>query len=63
MMIGKNMMPRDDQTQFNISVRLPEGSSLAATTTTASEAIHAGAQLLHDGVRAVPVVHARAGTP
>jgi HAE1 family hydrophobic/amphiphilic exporter-1 len=32
MMIGKNMIPRDDQSQFNISVRLPEGSSLAATT-------------------------------
>jgi HAE1 family hydrophobic/amphiphilic exporter-1 len=32
LMIGKNMIPRDDQSQFNISVRLPEGSSLAATT-------------------------------
>jgi HAE1 family hydrophobic/amphiphilic exporter-1 len=32
MMIGKNMIPRDDQSQFSISVRLPEGSSLAATT-------------------------------
>jgi HAE1 family hydrophobic/amphiphilic exporter-1 len=32
MMIGKNMIPRDDQSQFNISIRLPEGSSLAATT-------------------------------
>ncbi len=32
MMIGKNMVPRDDQSQFNISIRLPEGSSLAATT-------------------------------
>jgi hydrophobic/amphiphilic exporter-1 (mainly G- bacteria), HAE1 family len=32
MTIGKNMVPRDDQSQFNISIRLPEGSSLAATT-------------------------------
>jgi HAE1 family hydrophobic/amphiphilic exporter-1 len=32
LMIGKDMMPRDDQSQFNISIRLPEGSSLAATT-------------------------------
>jgi HAE1 family hydrophobic/amphiphilic exporter-1 len=30
--IGKDMIPRDDQSQFNISLRLPEGSSLAATT-------------------------------
>jgi HAE1 family hydrophobic/amphiphilic exporter-1 len=32
MMIGKNMVPKDDQSQFNISIRMPEGSSLAATT-------------------------------
>jgi hydrophobic/amphiphilic exporter-1 (mainly G- bacteria), HAE1 family len=32
MMIGKNLIPRDDQSQFSISIRLPEGSSLAATT-------------------------------
>jgi hydrophobic/amphiphilic exporter-1 (mainly G- bacteria), HAE1 family len=32
MMIGKDMIPRDDQSQFNVSIRLPEGSSLAATT-------------------------------
>jgi hydrophobic/amphiphilic exporter-1 (mainly G- bacteria), HAE1 family len=32
MMIGKTMIPKDDQSQFNISIRLPEGSSLAETT-------------------------------
>jgi HAE1 family hydrophobic/amphiphilic exporter-1 len=32
MLIGKNMFVRDDQSQFNISIRLPEGSSLAETT-------------------------------
>jgi hydrophobic/amphiphilic exporter-1 (mainly G- bacteria), HAE1 family len=31
-MIGKNMFVSDDQSQFNISIRLPEGSSLAETT-------------------------------
>lgn len=29
---GKNMFVADDQSQFNISIRLPEGSSLAETT-------------------------------
>ncbi len=32
LMTGKDMMPRDDQSQFNISIRLPEGNSLAETT-------------------------------
>lgn len=32
MIIGKNMFVRDDQSQFNISIRMPEGSSLAETT-------------------------------
>jgi hydrophobic/amphiphilic exporter-1 (mainly G- bacteria), HAE1 family len=32
MVIGKNMMTKDDQSQFNINIRLPEGSSLAETT-------------------------------
>jgi hydrophobic/amphiphilic exporter-1 (mainly G- bacteria), HAE1 family len=32
MVIGKNMFVRDDQSQFNINIRLPEGSSLAETT-------------------------------
>ena len=32
MFVGKNFLPSDDQSQFNVLVRLPEGSSLAATT-------------------------------
>ncbi len=32
MVIGKNMFVADDQSQFSISIRLPEGSSLAETT-------------------------------
>ncbi|HTY65000.1 MAG TPA: efflux RND transporter permease subunit [Acidobacteriota bacterium] len=32
MVIGKNMMTKDDQSQFNVTIRLPEGSSLAETT-------------------------------
>ncbi len=32
LVIGKNMFVADDQSQFNIGIRLPEGSSLAETT-------------------------------
>jgi hydrophobic/amphiphilic exporter-1 (mainly G- bacteria), HAE1 family len=32
MLIGKSMFVRDDQSQFNLNIRLPEGSSLAETT-------------------------------
>ena len=32
MFVGKNFLPVDDQSQFEISVRVPEGSSLAAST-------------------------------
>ncbi|HEX3876307.1 MAG TPA: efflux RND transporter permease subunit, partial [Bryobacteraceae bacterium] len=32
MFVGKNFLPQDDQSQFNVLVRTPEGSSLAATT-------------------------------
>jgi HAE1 family hydrophobic/amphiphilic exporter-1 len=32
MFVGKNFVPVDDQSQFEISVRAPEGSTLAATT-------------------------------
>lgn len=32
MFVGKNFLPADDQSQFNVLVRAPEGSSLAATT-------------------------------
>jgi HAE1 family hydrophobic/amphiphilic exporter-1 len=33
MLVGKNFLPVDDQSQFEISVRAAEGSTLAATTT------------------------------
>ena len=32
MFVGKNFLPVDDQSQFKITVRAPEGSSLAATS-------------------------------
>jgi hydrophobic/amphiphilic exporter-1 (mainly G- bacteria), HAE1 family len=32
MMIGINFIPKDDMSQYNVSIRLPEGSSLAETT-------------------------------
>jgi HAE1 family hydrophobic/amphiphilic exporter-1 len=32
MFVGKNFLPADDQSQFNVLVRGPEGTSLAATT-------------------------------
>ncbi len=35
MMVGKNFLPADDQSQFNVLVRTPEGTSLAATTAVA----------------------------
>src|SRR5437763_554406 len=35
MLVGKNFLPVDDQSQFEISVRTTEGSTLAATTTVA----------------------------
>ena len=31
-LVGKNFMPADDQSQYNVMVRTPEGTSLAATT-------------------------------
>ncbi|PWU01690.1 MAG: AcrB/AcrD/AcrF family protein [Terriglobia bacterium] len=37
MVVGKNFFPQDDQSQFNVLLRLPEGSSLAATTTLAEQ--------------------------
>ena len=33
--VGKNFLPQDDQSQFNVLLRAPEGSSLAATTSVA----------------------------
>jgi outer membrane protein TolC len=32
MLVGKNFLPQDDQAQFNVLVRTPEGTSLAAST-------------------------------
>src|SRR6266704_1597067 len=32
MLVGKNFLPVDDQSQFEINVRLPEGSTLSATS-------------------------------
>jgi HAE1 family hydrophobic/amphiphilic exporter-1 len=32
MFVGKNFLPQDDQSQYNVLIRTPEGSSLAATT-------------------------------
>jgi hydrophobic/amphiphilic exporter-1 (mainly G- bacteria), HAE1 family len=34
-MVGKNFLPADDQSQFNVLVRAPEGASLAATANVA----------------------------
>jgi multidrug efflux pump subunit AcrB len=33
MLVGKNFLPVDDQSQFEVSVRAPEGATLAATST------------------------------
>ncbi len=33
--VGKNFLPQDDQSQYNVLIRTPEGSSLAMTTNTA----------------------------
>ena len=35
MFVGKNFVPDDDRSEFQVTVRAPEGSSLAATTTVA----------------------------
>src|SRR5262249_35824062 len=32
MFVGKNFLPQDDQSQYNVLIRTPEGTSLAATT-------------------------------
>jgi HAE1 family hydrophobic/amphiphilic exporter-1 len=32
MLVGKNFLPADDQSQYNVLIRTPEGTSLAATT-------------------------------
>ncbi|MGA3027701.1 MAG: efflux RND transporter permease subunit [Bryobacteraceae bacterium] len=35
--VGKNFLPADDQSQYNVLVRAPEGSSLAATNNVAEQ--------------------------
>lgn len=35
MLVGKNFLPVDDQSQFEVNLRAPEGSTLAATSRTA----------------------------
>ncbi|HEY7387213.1 MAG TPA: efflux RND transporter permease subunit [Bryobacteraceae bacterium] len=37
MLVGKNFLPQDDQSQYNVLIRTPEGSSLAATTNITEE--------------------------
>jgi HAE1 family hydrophobic/amphiphilic exporter-1 len=37
MFVGKNFLPTDDQSQFNVLVRTPEGTSLPATTATTEQ--------------------------
>ena len=37
MFVGKNFLPQDDQSQFNVLVRTPEGASLAATANVAEQ--------------------------
>ena len=37
MFVGKNFLPQDDQSQYNVLMRTPEGTSLAATTNLAEQ--------------------------
>ena len=37
-LVGKNFLPADDESQYNVLVRTPEGSSLAATNAVAEQA-------------------------
>src|ERR1035437_1780004 len=37
MFVGKNFMPQDDQSQYNVLIRTPEGASIAATTNLAEQ--------------------------
>jgi HAE1 family hydrophobic/amphiphilic exporter-1 len=48
MLVGKNFLPTDDQSQYNVLVRTPEGTSLAATTAMAERIAH--------GIRDLPGV-------
>jgi HAE1 family hydrophobic/amphiphilic exporter-1 len=40
MFVGKNFLPADDQSQYNVLVRTPEGTSLAATTAITEQIAH-----------------------
>jgi HAE1 family hydrophobic/amphiphilic exporter-1 len=46
--VGKNFLPADDQSQYNVLVRTPEGSSLAATNNVAEQ--------VSQGIRRLPGV-------
>jgi HAE1 family hydrophobic/amphiphilic exporter-1 len=37
MFVGKNFVPQDDQSQYNVLIRTPEGASIAATTNLAEQ--------------------------
>jgi HAE1 family hydrophobic/amphiphilic exporter-1 len=37
MFVGKNFMAQDDQSQYNVLIRTPEGASIAATTNLAEQ--------------------------
>ena len=51
MFVGKNFTPVDDRSEFQVSIRTPEGTSLAATTNVAE-------RIARD-IRALPGVHRR----
>jgi HAE1 family hydrophobic/amphiphilic exporter-1 len=40
MFVGKNFLPQDDQSQYNVLIRTPEGTSIAATTNLAERIAH-----------------------
>jgi HAE1 family hydrophobic/amphiphilic exporter-1 len=48
MFVGKNFLPQDDQSQYNVLIRTPEGTSIAATTNLAER--------IAQDVRALPGV-------
>ncbi len=68
MFVGKNFLPADDQSQYNVLLRTPEGTSLAATTSVAEQVAQEIRKLPgvaryadHDGRRRRPVRKQRAG--
>ena len=52
MLVGKNFLPEDDKSQFNVLVRTPEGTSLPATA--------ALTERIAQQIRSLPGVHAHA---